>query len=186
MGVFVVVVMMFGLKTAPTTFQRIIAEIFDDYITTSMKVFIDDSQQKKTPTESLKVMLSHAPVMQPPNWSQPFHVFVDVSNVAIGSALMQKTPPNWYQPVYYASQRLSIAEKNYSTTEHEALGMVYNITKFRHYLLGRKFTFHVDHSTLVYLINKESLTGRLARWMLLLQEFDFQIHHRPGVGLGLP
>ena len=53
--------------------------------------------------------------------------------------------------------------------------MVYSINKFRHYLLGRKFTFHVDHSALLYLVNK------LARWMLLLQEFDFQIHHRPGV-----
>ena len=31
-GVFVIVVMMFGLKTAPTTFQRILMEIFDDYI----------------------------------------------------------------------------------------------------------------------------------------------------------
>jgi hypothetical protein len=31
-GVFVAVVMMFGLKTAPTTFQRIIMEIFEEYI----------------------------------------------------------------------------------------------------------------------------------------------------------
>ena len=94
---------------------------------------------------------------------------------------MQCTPPNWYQPVYYASRHLSFVEKNYSTMEREALGMVYNITKFRHYFLGRRFTFHVDHSTLLYLVNKQGLTGRLARWMLLLQEFDFQIHHRTGV-----
>ena len=59
--------------------------------------------------------------------------------------------------------------------------MIYSISKFRHYLLGRKFTFHVDHSTLLYLVNKQALTGRLARWMLLLQEFDIDIHHRPGV-----
>ena len=94
---------------------------------------------------------------------------------------MQCTPSNWYRPVYYASQWLSTAEKNYSTTEREALGMIYSINKFRHYLLGRKFTFHVDHSALLYLVNKQALTGRLARWMLLLQEFDFQIQHRPGV-----
>ena len=31
-GVFVAVVMMFGLKMAPTTFQRIIMEIFGEYI----------------------------------------------------------------------------------------------------------------------------------------------------------
>ena len=90
---------------------------------------------------------------------------------------MQKTPPNWYM-LDVASL---MAEKNYSTMEQEALGMIYNITKFRHYLLGQKFTFHVDHSTLLYLVNKRALTGRLARWMLLLQEFDFDIQHRPGV-----
>ena len=41
-GVFVVVVMMFGLKTAPTTFQRVIQEIFHEYIPTFMQVFLDD------------------------------------------------------------------------------------------------------------------------------------------------
>ena len=41
-AVFVVVVMMFGLKTAPTTFQRVIQEIFHEYIPTFMQVFLDD------------------------------------------------------------------------------------------------------------------------------------------------
>ena len=126
-------------------------------------------------------MLSHAPVVQPPDWSQAFQFFVDGSDIAIGCALMQGTPQNSYRPVYYTSRRLSTAERNYFTMECEALGMVYNIMKFRHYLLGRKFTFHVHHSALLYLVNKQALTGRLARWMLLLQEFDFQIHHRSGV-----
>ena len=93
---------------------------------------------------------------------------MDASKIAIDSALMQKTPPNWYRPVYYASGHLSIAEKNYSTTEREVLRMIYSITKFQHYLLGRKFTCHVDHSTLIYLVSKQALTGRLARWVLLL------------------
>ena len=67
--------------------------------------------------QALKLMLSHAPVVQPLVWSEPFHVFVDASDIAIGSALMQCTPPNWYWTVYYASRRLSTAKKNYSTTE---------------------------------------------------------------------
>ena len=122
---------------------------------------------------SLKLMLTHALVVQPPDWSKTFHVFVDASDMAIGSALMQCTPQNLYQPVYYASRQLSAAKKNYSTTECQVVGMVYNIAKFWHYLLGRRFTFHVDHSALLYLVNKQALTGWLARWMLLLQEFDF-------------
>ena len=41
-GVFVAVIMMFGLKTAPTTFQQIIMEIFVEYIPGFMQVFLDD------------------------------------------------------------------------------------------------------------------------------------------------
>ena len=59
--------------------------------------------------------------------------------------------------------------------------MVYNVTKYRHYLLGRKFSFHVDHSALIYLVSKVSLTGKLARWTLLLEDFKSDIIHRPGV-----
>ena len=69
--------------------------------------------------EALKVMLTQAPVVQPPDWDKPFHVFVDASDIAIGSALMQLTEPAWYRPVYYASRKLSTAERNYSTTERD-------------------------------------------------------------------
>ena len=88
---------------------------------------------------------------------------------------MQLTTPNWYRLVYYSSRKLSTAERNYSTTEREALGMIYSINKFRHYLLRKKFTFHVDHAALLYPVSKQTLTGKLARWMLLLQEFEFDI-----------
>ena len=123
--------------------------------TTIHRVPFQWSTTKEAAYRSLKVMLSHALVVQPLDWSQPFHVFVDASDVAIGSALMQRTPPNQYRSVYYASRRISIAENNYSTTEREALSM--------------------------YLVNKQALDGRLAQWMLLLQEFEFDIHHRLGI-----
>ena len=121
-----------------------------------------------------------APILQPPDWLLPFHVFVDALDVAIGAILMQEKQKGWYRPIYYASKMLSPAEKNYTVTEREALGMVYALRKFRHYLLSNKVVFHVDHQALLYLVKKPQLTGRLARWMLLLQEFDFTIIHTPG------
>ena len=59
--------------------------------------------------------------------------------------------------------------------------MIYSVNKLRHYLLRQNFTFHVDHSTLLYSVSKQSLMAKLARWTLLLQEFEFDIIHRPGV-----
>ena len=64
--------------------------------------------------------------------------------------------------------------------EREGLGMVFSVQKYRHYLLGYKFTFHIDHDSLKYMVNKPQLSGRIARWVLLLQEFDFDVDVRPG------
>ena len=84
------------------------------------------------------------------------------------------------QPIAYASRLLSKAEKNYTTTEKEALAMVYAVNKFRHYLLGNRFIFYVDHLALQYLVNKPQVSGRLARWLLLFLEFDFKVIYKPG------
>ena len=37
-----------------------------------------------------------------------------------------------------------------------------------------------DHSTLKYLVNKHVLGGKICHWLLLFQEFDFEIIVKPG------
>jgi hypothetical protein len=58
--------------------------------------------------------------------------------------------------------------------------MVYALQKFRHYLLGKHFNIFTDHSALKYLVNKPVLEGRICRWLLLFQEFDFEVIVKPG------
>ena len=43
-----------------------------------------------------------------------------------------------------------------------------------------KVIFFMDHMALRYLVNKPDLSGRLARWILLLTEFDYTIQYKPG------
>jgi hypothetical protein len=57
--------------------------------------------------------------------------------------------------------------------------MVYALQKFHHYLLGTPFKFFTDHSTLKYLVNKPVLGGRICRWLLLFQEFEFEVVVKP-------
>ena len=83
-------------------------------------------------------------------------------------------------PICYASRQLNNAEKNYTTTEREGLGMVYAVKKFRHYLLANKFVFFVDHQALLYLVNKPCSMGRIVRWFLILLEFDFTVVVKKG------
>ena len=51
---------------------------------------------------------------------------------------MQDKQKGWFRPIYYASRVLAIAKQNYTITEREALGMIYALEKFRHYLLANK------------------------------------------------
>ena len=53
-GVFVAVVMMFGLKIAPATFQRVIMEIFVEYIAGFMQFFLDDFTVFKGTSDHLR------------------------------------------------------------------------------------------------------------------------------------
>ena len=49
--------------------------------------------------------MSTYPVLRPPDWEKPFHVFCDANNVAVGSALCQATREKKNdQPVTYASK----------------------------------------------------------------------------------
>ncbi len=57
--------------------------------------------------------------------------------------------------------------------------MVYVLHKFKHFLLGNKFVFYVDHMVLVYLVNKPQVLGRITRWLLLLLEYEFIIIYKP-------
>lgn len=50
--------------------------------------------------------------------------------------------------VYYTSRKLSTTKRNYTTTEREALAMVYSLQNFRNYLLGTPFKLFTDHSAL--------------------------------------
>lgn len=131
----------------------------------------------------LKEKLSTYPVLRPPRWGMAFHVYCDASALAVGSVLCQPVEgqsPSRDFPIAYASRQLNHAEKNYSTTERECLAMVFSVKKFRHYLLSHQVVFYVDHMAIKYLVNKPELSGRLARWVLLLQEFDYTVEYKPG------
>ena len=57
--------------------------------------------------------------------------------------------------------------------------MVYTLQKFKHYLLGSHFKMFTDHSALKYLVNKPMLGGKIYRWLLLFQEYNFESIVKP-------
>ena len=129
--------------------------------------------------ETLKSALVLAPVLSYPNFKMPFHLYVDASQTGIGLTLGQIVDGKEVV-IAYAGRDLNHVERNYSTTEREALAVIDGVKRFQPYLYGHKFTIHTDHSALKWLMSMQDPTGRLARWSLLIQQFDFDIVYRPG------
>ena len=127
----------------------------------------------------LKVALVSAPILAFPDFHLQFHLYVDASNEGIGMILCQ-IQNNREVAIAYGGRKLNSAERNYSATEQEALAVVAAIKHFQPYLYGRPFIVHSDHNALRRLMNVKDPTGRLARWSLVLQQYDFEIHHRAG------
>ncbi len=75
---------------------------------------------------------------------------------------------------------LNKTKKNYTIIEREDLAIVYVLHKFKHFLLGNKFVFHVDCIVLVYLVNKPQMFGKIAKWLLLFLEYEFAVVYKLG------
>ncbi|CAG8738232.1 5262_t:CDS:1, partial [Funneliformis mosseae] len=58
--------------------------------------------------------------------------------------------------------------------------VVWAIRNFHHYLSSKPFTVVTDHSALKWLRTSKIPKGRRARWIMELQQYDFNIQHRPG------
>nr|GEV16015.1 reverse transcriptase domain-containing protein [Tanacetum cinerariifolium] len=124
--------------------------------------------------QTLKKKLTEAPILIAPNWDLPFELMCDASDFAIGAVLGQRHAKH-FKSIHYASKTMNDAKTNYTTTKKEMLAVVCAFENFRSYLLMNKSIVHTDHSTLKYLFAKKDAKARLLRWVLLLQEFDFQV-----------
>ncbi|GJY58819.1 reverse transcriptase domain-containing protein [Tanacetum coccineum] len=124
--------------------------------------------------ETLKKKLTEAPILIAPDWDLPFELMCDASDFALGEVLGQRHE-KFFRSIHYAIKTMNEAESHYTTTEKEMLVVVYAFEKFRSYLILNKSVVYTDHSALKYLFAKKDSKARLLRWVLLLQEFDFNV-----------
>ncbi|GJV22007.1 DNA-directed DNA polymerase [Tanacetum coccineum] len=175
----------FGLCNAPGTFQRCMVAIFHDMIEKTMEVFMDDFSVFG---DSFSSCLSHLDMMLKRcedtnlvlNWEKcHFMVKEDIvlghkiskNDIELDRAkvdIISKLPP------------LTTVKGIRSFLEKELLAVVYAFEKFRSYLVLSKTIVYTNHSALKYLFAKQVAKPRLLRWILLLQEFDIEIHDKKG------
>lgn len=128
----------------------------------------------------IKEALTTAPVLTEADFNKTFYIQCDASSSGVGSVLFQLDNDGNEKPIYYFSRKLNKAQQKYSVTELECLAAVLSVQKFRPFIEGQSFKIITDHSSLKWLMSHKDHSGRLARWSLKLQAFDFIIEHRRG------
>ena len=127
----------------------------------------------------LKEKLTSAPILAFPKLDKPFILTTDASEYANGYILSQ-IQNNREHVISYGGRALRGSELQWHITDKEALALVEGIQHYKHYLSNQEFTVYTDNVSVKYLQRIKDCQGRLGRWSLLLQGYNFKILHRAG------
>jgi hypothetical protein len=111
----------------------------------------------------------------------PIKLYTDWSQDGLSAILHQVGAAGKEHLVACVSRSLNKHERNYEAFKGELLAAVWGMKVLRPYLHGLHFQLITDHAPLEWLMSNQNLAGQAARWAMLVQEYDFQVIHRPGV-----
>ena len=133
--------------------------------------------------ESLKQALLKAPILAFPDFDSPEMFILDtdysVETGTMGAVLSQRQEGK-ERPLIYGSIKLTPAQRNFSAFKGELLTALTFITKFKWYLLARRFVLRTDCKGLLGIHKMDFPSGVEARWYATIANYDFKIIHRAG------
>jgi len=137
-------------------------------------------------SDDLRQALLAQPILALPKAKRQMIVDVDACDDQLGCTFLQEQPDGTRLPVGYWIRGLSPAEKIYSKTERECLGVVWSALNLRHFLDGHRLLIRTDHQALSWIYSTTDSSGRLMRWRLRLSEYTFDMLCKPGASHNAP
>ncbi|GJW46223.1 putative nucleotidyltransferase, ribonuclease H, partial [Tanacetum coccineum] len=131
--------------------------------------------EQKNAFQTLKDMLCDALILALLEGPNDIVVYCESSNQGFGYVLMQRN-----KVIAYASIKLKIHKKNYTTDDLELGAVVFALKTLRHYLYGTKSVIYTDHKSLQHIFDQKELNMRQRRWIELFSDYDCEIRYYPG------
>jgi len=130
----------------------------------------------------LKGRVTAEPVLAHTKLDEQFELEVDALGYMVGAVLLQQKEDNKKHPIGYYSATLNEAQCNYDIYNLELLAIVMALKNWRPLLAGSpyKIVIYSDHLNLQYWRLPQRISRRVAREVLELSEYDFEIRHLPG------
>jgi hypothetical protein len=123
----------------------------------------------------LKDKLTHALLLQLPDFTKVFELECDASGIGLGVVLLREG-----KLVAYFSEKLSGASLKYSTYDNELYALVRTLQTWQHYLWHREFIIHSDHEALKHIRTQTNLNRLHAKWVEFIESFPYIIKHKNG------
>jgi hypothetical protein len=123
----------------------------------------------------LKQLLTSDPILRIADPNEYFIVYTDACKEGLGGVVDQ----NGFV-ICYESRKLKEHERHYATHDLELKTIMHALSKWRHYLMGKRFELRTDHNGLKYLFDQPTLNARTKRWLEFISEYDFDIKHIKG------
>ncbi|XP_061357783.1 uncharacterized protein LOC133302076 [Gastrolobium bilobum] len=124
---------------------------------------------------TLKDLLTNAPILALPNFIIPFTLETDASGVGIGAMLLQLD-----HPIAIFSRKLSKLMQAKSIHYREMYAITTAVAKWRQYLLGSPFVIRTDHRSLHHLMSQVIQTLEQQQFLAKLLGFNYSIQYKPG------
>jgi hypothetical protein len=110
--------------------------------------------------------LTHAPLLQLPDFGKTFELECDTSGIGIGGVLLQEG-----KPIAYFSEKSSGPSLNYSTYDKELYASVRVLETWQHYLWPKEFIIHSNHESLKHIRVQAKLNKRHAKMVEFIETF---------------
>ncbi|GBC09217.1 hypothetical protein RclHR1_00870008 [Rhizophagus clarus] len=147
---------------------------------TKKEVDFNCSDECQKSFNELKRILVKNPILAHSDFNKEFILITDASAVGLGAILSQKNDEDKEVVIAYASKSTNSNERNYPITDLECLAIIWAVRHFHKFLINNKFKIITDHAALKSLMKDKEPKGRRARWMMELQQYNFEIIHRSG------
>ncbi|CAK1582935.1 unnamed protein product [Parnassius mnemosyne] len=115
-----------------------------------------------------------------PDFNKPYYLQTDCSGVGMAGVLYQIDDNNEMRILGYYSKALKGPELNWSVTEQEFYAVISCLKKFETYLRGSKVIILTDHKALLFINNMKLFNGRVTRWILYIEQFNYEVQHISG------
>ncbi|KAA3482495.1 gag/pol polyprotein [Gossypium australe] len=123
--------------------------------------------------DKVKQYLSTALVLSPPNPDRPLILYLSVFDNSMGCVLGQHDESGRKEKaIYYLSKRFTECEMRYSSIEKLCCALIWATRRLRQYMLYHTTWLISKLDPLKYMMESTALNGRMARWQILLSEFD--------------